>query len=162
MGDMTALTNGLAATSASLTIQSHEWIIPTIQSIHILAIAAVMSSIAMLNLRLAGLIGHHQSVRQMAHRFLPWLWRALPVLFVTGCLMILGEPARELLNPYFWYKMSMLAIVVLLTIPLQRMIEDRPFRDHDATKRQLIRIIALVSLLLWLAIVFCGRWIAYA
>ncbi|WP_313803756.1 DUF6644 family protein [Sphingobium sp.] len=162
MANMAAWADRLAATPVSLAIQSHEWVIPTIQSIHILAIAAVMSSIAMLNLRLAGLIGHHQSVRDMAHRFLPWLWRALPVLLITGCLMIVGEPARELLNPFFWYKMTMLLAVVLLTLPLQRMIEDRPFREHDAGKRQLIRLIALFSLMLWLAIVFCGRWIAYA
>jgi hypothetical protein len=162
MGNLSAFSAALAATSASLTIQSNEWVIPTVQSIHILAIAIVMASIAMLNLRLAGFIGHQQSVQQMARRFLPWVWWALPVLLFTGSIMITGEPDRELLNRFFWYKMTMLVTVVLLTIPLQRLLEDRPFRALPATKRAVIRGLALVSLMLWLAIIFCGRWIAYA
>lgn len=162
MGVVAAFSARLATTSISLSIQTHEWVIPTIQSIHILAIAIVMASIAMLNLRLAGFIGHQQSVQQMAHRFLPWVWWALPVLLITGSIMITGEPDRELLNRFFWYKMTMLVTVVLLTIPLQRLLEDRPFRALPVTKRMVIRGLALASLMLWLAIIFCGRWIAYA
>jgi hypothetical protein len=152
----------LEATPASLAIQNNAWVIPTVQCIHILAIATVMSSVAMLNLRLAGLVGHHQSVRSLASRFFPLIWWALPVLLLTGCIMITGEPGRELLNRFFWYKMAMLAIVMLLTIPVQRMLEDTPFRQMPAAKRHTVRTIALASLVLWFGIIFCGRWIAYA
>jgi hypothetical protein len=162
MIDITDFCNWIAGTRASILIKDETWVIPAVQSIHILAIAVVMVSTAMLNLRLAGLIGRKQSIQQMAHRFLPWAWRALPVLLVTGCIMIIGEPSRELLNRFFWTKMSIVLTVVLLTIPMRRLLEDRPFAALPSNKRSLLRALALISLALWLSIVFCGRWIAYA
>ena len=162
MLNMVDVSQWLASTSISVVIADQGWIIPMVQSVHILAIAIVMSSIGMLNLRLAGLIGRGQSVRQAAAQFFPWIWWALPVLLLTGIVMILGEPERELLNSYFRYKMLMLVAVLLLTLPLRRLLEDQPFRDLPVARRETVRAMALVSLLLWLSIVFCGRWIAYA
>lgn len=152
----------LAQTDVSLMIASASWVIPTVQSIHILAIAVVMSATAMVNLRLAGLIGQDRSVRQLADRTLPWLWWSLPVLLATGLVMIIGEPARELTNAYFWSKMAMIVLVVSLTILLQQILEDCPFRELAPIKRRIARAIALSSLVIWLAIIFCGRWIAYS
>lgn len=151
----------LAATPASLYIQDNAWVIPTVQSVHILAIAVIMASTAMLSLRMAGLIGHEEALRGTAARFLPWAWWALVVQLVTGALMILGEPARELLNWVFWTKMVLLLVVIALTIPVQRALEDVPFRDMPRSKRASIRTAGYVALLLWVAIVTCGRWIAY-
>jgi magnesium-transporting ATPase (P-type) len=162
MIDLTFLCSRIAASSISLTIQTKTWVIPTVQSIHILCIAIVMSSVAMMNLRLAGFIGREQPVQQMAKRFMPWVWWTLPVMLLTGLIMITGEPERELLNRFFWYKMISLAVVVLLTIPLTRLLEDQPFRQLPYSKRQTARALALLSLFLWLGIIFCGRWIAYA
>lgn len=162
MSVMQRLSDALAQTDASVAIASAEWVIPTVQSVHIVAIAIVMSATAMLNLRLAGFIGRDTSVRQLANRSLPWLWWSLPVLLVTGIVMIIGEPARELTNAYFWSKMAMIAVAVALTISLQRLLDDCPYRDMSKTKRRVTRGISLLSLALWLAVIFCGRWIAYS
>ncbi len=162
MSDMQALSDRLAATGLSHMVQDHGWVIPTVQSVHILCIAVVMASIAMLNMRLAGLIGRDQSVQAMARRFLPPIWWALPLLLLTGCVMIMGEPGRELLNRFFWYKMSALIVVILLTVAAERLLEDRPFRALPSSKRLAVRWLAVLSLAVWVWIVFCGRWIAYA
>ena len=151
----------LAATQTSLWIQTNEWVIPTVQSIHIVAIAVIMAASAMLSLRLAGLIGRDDALRGTAARFLPLVWWALPFQIVTGVLMILGEPARELLNWVFWTKMVLLVGVVLLTIPVQHALEDVPFRDMAPAMRARLRAAGLAALVLWVAIVTCGRWIAY-
>ena len=42
-------------------------------------------------------------------RFGPWLTAALVVLLATGIVMIIGEPARELLTLSFWLKMILRA-----------------------------------------------------
>ncbi len=162
MTDLSALSAWIAATPLSLTIQTTSWVIPTVQSVHILAISVVVASSAMLNLRLAGLIGREQSVQLMAQRFMPPVWWALPVLALTGLTLIIGEPKRELLNPYFWSKMIILLTVIIITVPLQHQLEDRPFRQLPQGKQRLVRTGALVCLLLWLGIIICGRWIAYA
>lgn len=162
MSVLAALSTWIEATPLSLTIKATLWVVPMVQSIHILAISVVMASIAMLDLRLAGVIGREQSVRRMARQFLPPVWYALPILAITGAIMIIGEPKRELLNQYFWSKMAILATVIILTVVLRSVLEDRPFPDLPYGKRQWVRAGAVISLLLWLAIIFCGRWIAYA
>lgn len=162
MSVMQRLSDALAQTDSSIAIASAGWVIPTVQSIHILAIAVVMSATAMLNLRLAGFIGRDTSVRHLADRSLPWLWWSLPVLLLTGVVMIIGEPARELTNAYFWSKMVMILLAVALTSSMQRLLEDRPYSEMAPRKRRMTRAIALLSLALWLAVIFCGRWIAYS
>ena len=47
----------LSRTSVSLVIQSHEWVVPTIQSIHIAAIGVVLASVFMIDLRILGWAG---------------------------------------------------------------------------------------------------------
>ena len=162
MSTLQAASDWLSATSLSITIAGANWAVPTLQSIHILAIAIVMSSIAMLDLRLAGFLGREQSMRGLTLRFYPWIWGALAVLLATGLLQIMAEPARELLNWIFWTKMGLIVGAILFTAPVQRMLEDCRYRDLSARKRRIVRTCAVLSLVLWVAVLTCGRWIAYA
>ena len=161
MESLTAISDWLAATGLSEWLAGRAWVVPMLQSVHILAIGIILASLAMLNLRLAGLIGREQSLGQMTLRYYPWIWRALAVLVVTGILQVMAEPARELLNWVFWTKMGLIVAAVLFTAPLRRLIEDVRFRDHAPRKQSILRSCALVSLVLWVLIVTCGRWIAY-
>ncbi len=152
----------LSETPLSQAIQTTDWIIPAVQTVHILAVAAVISSILMVDLRLAGLHARDQPVAAVARRFLPTVWYALPVLLATGATLIIAEPARALQNPVFMLKMSLLVLAAGITlacqIPLRR---DGLFWDRSAARRRLAASIACLSLPLWIAIVFAGRWIAY-
>ncbi len=159
---MAAVSDWLTKTTVSHAIGTTFWVVPVVQSIHILAIAVVMSSIFMLDLRLAGMLGREQSMRDLTQRFYPWIWGALVVLLVTGMIMIMSEPGRELLNWVFWTKMSLITASILFTAPVQRLLEDRRYRDLPRARRVTIRVCAFASLALWVAVVVCGRWIAYA
>ena len=159
---MQSVSEWLATLSVSTAFQNEAWVVPAVQSVHILAIAIVMSSIAMLDLRLAGFIGREQSMRDLTARFYPWIWGALVVLLLTGLIMIMAEPARELLNWIFWTKMALILGAILFTAPVRTMLEDCRYRDMAPAKRAKVRTYAILSLILWVAVVTCGRWIAYA
>ena len=152
----------LEHTPLSQTLQNTEWIIPAVQTVHILAVAAVMSSVLMIDLRLLGLKGRDQAIRAVTGRFLPYVWWPLPILLATGALLIVAEPARALENPVFIIKMTLLLLAAGLTlacqIPLRR---DATYWDNSPARRVAARLIAFVSLPVWIAIVFAGRWIAY-
>jgi hypothetical protein len=104
----------LSQTSLSLAIQNHEWVIPTVQSIHIIAIGLVLGSVFMIDLRILGWAWRDQTLRQTTARFGPWLSWALLALLMTGAVMIAGEPPRELLALSFWLKMGLVAIGTFL------------------------------------------------
>lgn len=149
----------LSATSLSQHIQDAFWVIPTVQVVHIVSIAIVMTSMAMLDLRLVGIAGRRQSLPDMAARFLPWVWIALVVLLCSGSILIIGEPGRDLLNVVFWVKMSLLATAIVLTWTFQRMLRrSKTFWDRNRTAAILL---GSVSLVVWVGIVGAGRWIAY-
>lgn len=162
MSSLEAFCTRLAATPISQFIQATEWIIPTVQTVHILAVGAVMSSVLMIDLRLAGFGDRGQTVAAVARRYLPYIWWPLPVLLATGSILIIAEPARALQNPVFAIKMALLAAAAGVTlasqIPLSR---DAGYWDATAARRRAARLIASASLPLWIAIVFAGRWIAY-
>jgi Family of unknown function (DUF6644) len=154
--------NWLAATPFSQAIQTIEWIIPAVQTVHILAVSAVVTSAVMIDLRLLGIGGRDQPVAAVAKRFLPFIWWPLPVLLVTGAVLIVAEPARSLENPVFILKMALLVLAAIVTlvcqIPLRR---DRAFWELSNGRRRAARAIAVASIPLWVAIIFAGRWIAY-
>ncbi|MGD0956332.1 MAG: DUF6644 family protein [Candidatus Acidiferrales bacterium] len=154
-----AFCDWLSNTPFSLKIQTILWIIPAVQTMHILTVSFVFSSMAMLDLRLMGLAGRGQSISRMISRFVPWIWRALIVLATTGTILIIGEPERELLNSAFRAKMLMLATVALITLLVQRRTKTND--TYWETRATAARLIGFVSLLLWIGIVSAGRWIAY-
>ena len=148
----------LAQTPVSQTIQKIGWIIPTVQTIHILSIAAVIGSMVLLDLRVLGIAARTQSLESVSRRLLPWVWRALIVLLLSGAVMVTGEPGRSLVNSIFQLKMALVIVAGVLTFFLQRSL-GRASATVDAPGDA--KAIAALSLVLWVAIVFAGRWIAY-
>jgi heme A synthase len=152
----------LAATELSHTIQTIGWIIPTLQTIHILSVATVFSAAILVDLRIWRLIERDEPLPEVARRFLPTIWPVLLILLATGSLLIVGEPRRSLLNSTFYLKMVLLALAILLTAGLQRSISSSPnFWDRDRWRRMAGRLAATVSILVWCGILFAGRWIAF-
>ncbi len=152
----------LATTAVSQRIQSIEWIIPAVQTVHILAVAAVMISVVGIDLRLLGIAWRDQTVADVTRRLLPFIWWPLPVLAATGSILIVAEPARALQNPIFFLKMALLCAAAGVTlacqVPLRR---DDQFWERSARRQRSARLAAAASLPLWVAVLFAGRWIAY-
>jgi hypothetical protein len=151
----------LQNTPFSKAIAATAWLIPVLQTIHILAIASVISSAFLLHLRLAGLTRGEEGAEAMARRFLPFIWGALPVLLLTGAALIAAEPARSLENPSFALKMLLLLGAVGLTLLYQRGLATPGGWRVSAPRRAAAKLVAFLSLALWSGIVLAGRWIAY-
>jgi len=152
----------LAATPLSHIIQTTKWVIPALQTIHILSVAVVFSSAVLVDLRLWRLLNRDVPLPEMARRFLPTIWPVLLVLLITGSLLIIGEPKRSLLNSAFYLKMALLAVTIVLTAWLQWSLSSSPnFWDKDRGRRMAGQLAATLSILVWCGILFAGRWIAY-
>jgi energy-coupling factor transporter transmembrane protein EcfT len=161
MMDVAQFADWLSRTSLSVAIQSHEWIIPTIQSLHIAAIGVVMASVFMIDLRVLGLAGRDQSLLETTGRFGPWLSGALCVLLTTGVFMIIGEPGRELLAFSFWLKMLLIAIGTLIASIFQIALKRNEAYWEKSLNRGAVKSLAILTFLIWVAIVILGRLIAY-
>ncbi len=152
----------LATTPPSALINQSSWMTSTIQSIHIATIAATFGAALMINLRILGLTGRSHAMLEIERRYQPWVWWGLLVLLATGVLLVIAEPARELLNPCFWTKMMLIAAVALANLWFQRSVQrDVDLWDDADGGRLAIRVGAAGMILAWCVIMILGRWIAY-
>jgi len=158
-----ALCAWLERTPFSRELQTREWAMPAVQTVHLLALATVMGAALLLNLRLLGVRMADVPLPRVLSRFVPVILGSLLILLLSGVLMIFAEPERALLNPVFGLKMALLAGVLALTAatiaPLRR---SPAFWDTGKARPRLLRASALLSTGLWVAVLFAGRWIAYA
>lgn len=150
----------LRYTPLSLFIQSVEWIIPLVQTIHIVAIGIAIGSAFMISARVLGWLGTSWAPAEVADRFRPWLLGAIVILALSGLLLIVGEPARELLALSFWMKMTALAAALTISLSLARQLR-RGQAPEEAASPSLPRLRASVALVLWAAVIVLGRFIAY-
>ncbi|HLI98436.1 MAG TPA: DUF6644 family protein [Bradyrhizobium sp.] len=148
-------------TALSQSIQIVGWVVPTVQTIHILAIAVVASSALMIDLRLIGVFWPNRPLRAVTARFMPLIWWPLLVLLATGAVMIIAEPARSLKNPAFQLKMLLLLAALIVTYLLQVLRRRNAAFGEVTGPRAAAAALAVVSILLWSSIIFAGRWIAY-
>jgi hypothetical protein len=156
---MLAFAEWLETTRLSVTIQSIDWIIPLLQSIHILMIGVVFVSILVIALRVFGSVQADEAFTDVWGRFAPWMWRGLIVMALTGVVLVIGEPVREFSALSFWLKMALIAISVTVTVAFGRALKPAtaPAADFSVATKS----VAVGTIVLWLAIIFLGRAIAY-
>ena len=153
----------ISDSSLSLWIVTHFWAIPIFQVIHILSIAAGFGALLMMSLRIFGMAGGGRTIHQTTERFLPWMWWALVFLTISGLLMIVGEPVRELINPIFWFKMATIVVMLAVSIGFMNAVRTKAHAGGvDWTASAGTKTGAFVLIVLWLIIMAGGRWIAYA
>ncbi|HEY2844491.1 MAG TPA: DUF6644 family protein [Bryobacteraceae bacterium] len=153
----------LSTTSPSVFIQNHNaWVIPSIQSIHIIGIGVVLGSVFMIYLRILGWAGMDQTLRQTTSRFAPWLTGGLYLMLATGVLMVIGEPVRELVTFSFWVKMLLVAVSTLFAVGFQISLRKQERHwEETLVKRRSIQGLAILTFLIWICIIILGRLIAY-
>ena len=150
----------LETTSASHTIQVVSWVIPLLQSIHITMIGVVFVSSLMIALRVLGIMRADEPFERVWRRFAPWMWSGLVVMAITGLTLVVGEPVREFSTLSFWLKMLLLLVVVAGTVLYGRSLRaaDRGTATDFPVPAKAASVLMMV---IWLAVIFLGRAIAY-
>ena len=152
----------LTRTNPSQTLRVHEsWLIPGVQSVHIIGIAVIIGSLFLIVLRVLGYAGTDQTLRQTTDRFGPWLLGALALQLVTGIVMIVAEPVRELVNFSFWTKMAFVAVATVLSGIFLLTFPTHEQQWEILLTRRSVKSLVILTFLIFLCIVVLGRLIAY-
>jgi len=153
----------LANTRVSQIFSSADWFVPAVQTVHILAMSIVVTLLAMLNFRILRTKITDPEPATLAANYVPVIWISLIVLLVTGALLTVTEPARELLNKVFRVKMVLVIALIGSTAILRaRLQRDPHYWINSARRRIMGKALAVTILVLCIAIVAAGRLIAYA
>jgi hypothetical protein len=143
-------------------IRENDLLFPLIESVHVLAICLVVGSIMAVDLRLLGLAWAKRPVSGVTRGILPLTWGAFVVAVASGFLMFMSNATKYLGNGYFVAKLVLIAIAgVNMLIFHFVSARDQSRWDNQASPPLSARLAGGISLLLWIAVVACGRWIGF-
>ncbi len=127
---------------------------PVLESLHLIGLATMFGSLLIVDLRLLGLI-RQVEVLALARGVLPWTLLGFLLVAGTGLSMFFARAAELISNTVFLTK-----IVLIMTAGLNAAwLHSRGPLDAASVQT---RIQAAFSLSIWLAVIVCGRWIAYS
>lgn len=126
---------------------------PLLEVLHLVAIGLVFGTIFLVDLRLLGGMRRFDA-NALARAVLPWTLLGFLIAALSGLTLFAMRAGEMLQNPFFIAKICLLFAAGTNAAILHA----RGALDAEAP---LTRWQAGLSLLIWMAAIFCGRWIAY-
>ena len=85
-------------------------------------------------------------------------WYGVLVIFISGVGLLLAYPAKALTNPVFYLKFAALSLGLIFAAWIQKQIARSKFTENELQK---LKLVALISILLWIITITAGRFLAY-
>jgi hypothetical protein len=134
-------------------LKSSVWAYPALEVLHICGIAMLLGNLVLLEMRVFGR-GAGLDVKTLARLSLGIAGLGFSLAAATGLLMFASQAAELLTNRAFTLKM----VLLMLAGCNAAWFHGRGSLDKlDGVAR----LQMVVSILIWVAVVACGRWIAY-
>lgn len=150
------------SSSLADNIRENDLLFPLIESVHVLSICLVVGSIFAVDLRLLGLASTNRPVSRVTRGILPLTWCAFVVAVGTGCLMFISNATKYLGNGYFIAKMLLIgAAGANMAIFHALGGKDLPRWGNERQPPFPVRLAGALSIVLWICVVACGRWIGF-
>ena len=133
------------------------WAYPTVLTLHTVGLGVLVGANWMVDLRVLGFASAIPA--SVLSRLFPAMWAGFWVNAVSGVLLFAGDPTTKGTTAIFMWKLAMIAVGVALMIALKRKLYGRDIDRGGASVG--VKAIAAVSLVLWVAAIAAGRWMAY-
>lgn len=143
-------------------IRENDLLFPFIELVHVLSICLVVGSILAVDLRLLGLASIRRSVSRVTHGILPLTWCAFVVAVASGGLLFISNATKYLGNGFFIAKLFLIGAAGLNMMIFHAIsAKDLPRWENETRLPLPARLAGGLSILLWVAVVACGRWIGF-
>lgn len=150
----------LDASGLARAMRGSLWLYPIVEIVHIVGIVLLVGSVAMFDLRVLG-FARTLPLRALGQHLLPWSVAGLGLVVPAGLMMFSAHPHDFAGNQVFQLKLSLVAVAGLNALLFHQGI----YRTVEAWDRgrapALARTHAAASLAIWIAVISCGRLLAY-
>lgn len=136
-----------------VALGAHPWAYPMLEVVHLIGVALILGNLVLLELRVFGWASA-LPVEPLARLSLGLVGAGFGLAVVTGLLMFGTQPGELLANRVFTAKM---ALIMLTGCNAGWFHARRSLQLQDTTAR----VSLLLSTLIWILVITCGRWIAY-
>jgi hypothetical protein len=134
---------------------------PIVESIHVLAAATVFGTIFIVDLRLLGFPGVGRPFTRVSDEMLRLTWVAFLIAAITGSLMFAPNASTYFVNTAFRLKLLALFAAGLNMIVFQLVTYRGVGTWDDALPPRAAKLAGVLSIVLWVTVIFLGRWIGF-
>jgi hypothetical protein len=137
-------------------------VFPIIETIHVLALSISVGLLLVSDLRLMGYIMKRRSASEVYEEIKAWMFIGFAVMTITGIFLFWCQVVKAYNSIFFRMKIILLILAAINAIVFERGI----YRKVDKWDNALIppmeaRLASWLSLIFWVAIITCGRTMAY-
>jgi hypothetical protein len=152
----------LEDTPLAMMVSHGQFGFAALEMIHVTATTFVFGMITIVDLRLIGLLSRDAKVSDLYRDVIPLTWVAFVVAAITGTLLFISQARAYAVNFAFQMKLAALLLVGLNMLVFRRLIyPDVAKWDAAAAIPLSARLAGAISLVGWIGVVSCARWIAY-
>ena len=160
--DIAGLIARLEASGLATGIRNSIYLFPVIESVHVIGLTMVFGTILIIDLRLLGFASTQRSFTAVASDVFTWTWLAFAVTVTTGGLMFITNAGTYFNSNYFRAKMALLVLSGLNMLAFELTARRSVHAwDRKALAPAIGRVIAALSLALWIGVIFLGRWVGF-
>ena len=145
----------LAYDPSTNPLNTNEWAFPVCEVLHILGFAVAIATINMVDVRLMGIGLKKESAADLWKDTFPWTLGGLALVLISGPLIFSSDPNMYLRNQSFRFKITMLVIALVYNYTIHR------WAALSGKSGATAFAVALVSVLLWVSVIFGGIFIAF-
>ena len=160
--DSASLLDWLERSSLAVQIRDSLFAFPLIESAHVVGLTLVFGTIVIVDLRLLGVASTHRSFQRLATDVFRWTWGAFALTALTGMLMFITNAVVYFHNVYFRAKVVLLVLaginMLVFELTARRTVQRW---DRSPSAPTAGKIVATLSLVIWVAVIFAGRMIGF-
>jgi uncharacterized membrane protein len=147
------LADKLQDNSIIVTLTSTGWTAAGLAILHYYSMFVLVGSMAIVDLRVLGVMRRDETASTMARRIFPWIWASLALNLLSGFVMFAGDATAYVPTHSFQVKIFVVLMAILFGALLQWRI---PSWDQAAELPAGAKVIAGISLLLWVGAILMG------
>jgi uncharacterized membrane protein len=159
---ITAFLEWLQASPLAVFIHKKAWAFTTVEVVHVFAIAMVIGTIAIVDLRLLGVASTKRPVAELSRQVLPFTWTAFVIAVIAGSLLFISRATDYFVSPVFWIKMALI-VVAGINMMIFEFITVRGVKEWNLapTPPPAARLAGGISIACWVLVLVFGRLIAF-
>jgi len=142
-------------------VASSSWAFPTLETVHVIAIATVFGTVAIMDLRLLGLASRSDRVTGLSSDTLTWTWGAFVLAAISGSLLWASKAHVYMRDPWFFIKMALIGVAGINMAVFHHVTWRTIGQWDNGRPPRAAKIAGLGSIVLWIVVVFCAREIGF-
>lgn len=142
------------------SIRQSLWLYPLLEILHILSFSILFGAVFLFDLRLLG-FSRRLPITALATHLFPWVYLSFGGTILTGFCLFIVDATAIAANLAFRLKLLLILLAAINAAVYQKSVSTSQKWNVGVSSPTKVKTIALISLILWTAVMICGRLIAY-